>query len=115
MAERVSNARLAMGGSVPKIHLRFVIKTVLNTLAPEQVIPVVRDSLVAESIRHVIVQQIMRGTGAVAPFLVRLLINTPVPVPATPVVQALPVAANILNARVQAVMSGRMGNARKRL
>ncbi len=106
-AEKASSARLATDGFAAGMKPQFVPKMVLNIFAPEQVIPAVQGSLVAESIKHVIVQQIMRGTGAAVLFPVHPLINIVVQEPAMPVAQALPAVENIRNVRVQADMSGR--------
>ena len=109
MVGKALNVRLARGGFVPKMRPLFVTRMVLNILVQELGIPAVRGNLAVESIKHVIVQQIILGTGAVAPFPVHLLINILAQGPATPVAQALPAVENILNARVQAAMNGKTG------
>ena len=115
MVGKALNVRLARGGFVPKMRPLFVTRMVLNILVQELGIPAVRGNLAAESIKHATVRQIMRGTGAVAPFPVHLLINILAQGPATPVAQALPAVENILNAHVQAAMNGKTEVVRKRL
>ena len=115
MVGKALNVRLARGGFVPEMNPQFVPRTVLNIVARGPATPVAQALPAVENILNATVQQIMRGTGAVAPFPVHLLINILAQGPATPVVQALPAVENILNARVQAAMSGRVEAVRNRL